>query len=63
MEQVKMKDCTKMRVGELEAELIFRMLGPSGLKPALVARLLIADLKIIRSLLSTFHSVFWSREP
>lgn len=50
MEQVKMKDYTEMRVGELEAELIARMLDPSGLKPALMARLLIANLNTITPL-------------
>lgn len=45
-----MKDYTEMRVGELEAELIARMLDPSGLKPALMARLLIANLNTITPL-------------
>ncbi len=39
-----------MRVGELEAELISRMRDPSGMKPALVARLLIANLITITPL-------------
>ena len=50
MKQVKMKNYTKMQVEELEAELISRMLDPSGLKPALVARLLIANLNAITPL-------------
>ena len=42
-----MKDYTRFCRSELETELTNRRLDPSGLKPVLLARLLLADLNAV----------------